>query len=183
MHARKIRLEIAGWSIFSSLIFISLVFLAIGGSMSRAQAQWIGRTSGPDVFGNTKASAVAIGNGDGFIIECDSKGDVSVNVLIETLKPEDVNAVPAKMLVQVDQGKILHFSANSGPWNDKYMAITTDGHKKKILSLIKEISGARSKVDVGIRANGHDMSMNFDAIGSTAAMAEVLKVCSAKKKA
>jgi|GEM_PF-3161536 len=163
----------------TTLLLVLLTSVSIGAFSSQTFASWSVKQDGPDVFGATKVVSVADAGNSSLVIQCDDKDELYIAYLMskDGLDGQEIKEIPGELLIQVDGSKPIHLDASTRSWNEKYVAVATDGRSPEVISAIGLIKGARVRVNVGIKVGDAKDSASFDPVGSTSAMAKVISGC------
>lgn len=140
-------------------------------------AAWDVRVEGPDVFGITKALAGTKNGRETLVIQCDSQDELYLALISPKKEFDEIPTLPAKFLIQIDSGTALTLDAVMRTWNDKNAGIVMSGRSEDIISAIKSMGTAKSRVNVGYEVAGMRESATFGARGSTKTVERVVKVC------
>jgi hypothetical protein len=142
-----------------------------------ANAEWTAKVEGPDVFGNTTVHAGTATFREGFVINCDAKGELNI-AMIYSKKPFDkVHTAPAQLLIQIDGGTPVKFSATHREWNEARGGIVASGRSPETIAILRAIAGGREKINVGVVINGNQVSASFGVGGSRSAIEKTIKAC------
>ena len=90
---------------------------------------------------------------------------------------EGSRGAPVTLLLKVDNGNVMQFSASLQPWNAHYAGFVASDRTYPIVQAVKAIASAQDTVGVGAEFLGNQQSDNFGASGSTSAMATVVNDC------
>ncbi len=149
-----------------------------------AHAQWSSQVTGPDVFGNTTVLATVDNvDGNGLVVQCDQNSTLDLAYIIPGT-PSELDelskagtSIPADLLVKVDNGLVMKFSAEFKAWNNTYVGIVASGRTTDIVTAIKAIGGAANQISVGAVIAGNQQTDNFDVGNSTSAMNTATSDC------
>lgn len=155
-------------------------FLALIPSV--AASDWYAETAGPDVFG--EKSAMLIGSPisntkDALRFDCTGDGKYSIMWMISTGEPMyDVRSLASNIVVKTDKGKASSVSTVTQAWNDDYIASRAE-NDPAIIAMLKDISEASSKIDVGYVVPDIDrkVSGSINAAGSTFGAKQFMEHC------
>lgn len=146
-----------------------------------ASAGWFAKTT-DDIFSGGK-SALLAGEIDPYhslIFDCDSEH--LTMALIEKSKEKDDSATGNfRMLVKVDQEAVHDVQGVLSQRNENYTQIATTD-QDTILSVLKEIRVAKSKIQVGVQLNESDYKWSGAAssVGSTKEADTFMSACKLK---
>lgn len=154
---------------------ITFALLTMGCGL--AHAQWSSQVTGPDVFGNTTVLAtVDNADGNGLVVQCDQNNTLDLAYIIPGT-PSELDelskagtSIPADLLVKVDHGQVMKFSAEFKAWNNTYIGIVASGRTTDIVAAIKAMGAAASQISVGAVIAGTQQSDSFDVENSTSTM-------------
>jgi hypothetical protein len=143
-----------------------------------AWADWSAMVEGPDVFGNTKVIATESGFNEGMVVQCDQQKDLFVALLFRKKKFEEIGGADTELLIQtVEGGTPIKLPAALRAWNDDFAGIVASGRSPELVAVLRAISAAKSKINVGAVVRGNQISSSFGAQGSKNAMEKAIKAC------
>lgn len=148
-----------------------------------AHAQWFAQAGAPDVFGNRTVNAAGANpNGDGLAIQCNQKDSLELAYVFPVTPTEmdqlsSGSGLPVTLLLKIDSAPVQKFDATLQSWNNDHAAFVVSERSYPLVQIIKAIGGAQKTIAVGAEFGGNQQSDNFGVIGSTAAMATVVKGC------
>ena len=152
------------------------VALASGLGVDAAWA-WSATVDGPDVFGVTKVIATEGSGREGIVVQCDSKDQLHIATIFRKKEFEDIPEFPATLLIKVGEAEPFKLGATLRTWNDNYGGIVVSGRTPELVAVVKAISTAKSKINVGYEIGGEQFSATFGARGSTSAMQKAINGC------
>ncbi|MBB3996869.1 hypothetical protein [Aureimonas pseudogalii] len=159
------------------MLRLTTLILLTGLSTAQAAQGWITKVE-DDVFSDKK-SATMLGftpSGDSVYIECDGDHELEFAVLS---KSEDKSpGVPGILVVKIDGGEALRFTAASYAHNDEYVGFKNED-QEQIRSLVKAIGQANKAALFGLQIPIVDIkaSLNPGVKGSSKAASQFLEAC------
>jgi len=142
-----------------------------------AHGAWSAKTFGPDVFGQTTVVAESGGEDESLVVQCDDQGKLFIAFIFTKKKFDEVQTLPADLLIQVDNGTPIHLGAETRSWNDDYAGVVAEGRTSASISGLKAIGGARTSLNAGVVVGDHRESATFSSAGSTEAIEEAFRGC------
>jgi hypothetical protein len=143
---------------------------------SQARA-WDVRVEGPDVFGLTKVLGGTTNGRETLVVQCNSEDELFLALIFPKKEFEEIPTLPAKFFLQTDSEKPQVLDAVLRTWNDKNAGIVMSGRSEDIISAIKGMGTAKSRVNVGYELSGMRESASFGARGSTKTIDRIVKDC------
>lgn len=151
---------------------VAVVFAMHGSAFA-----WDATIEGPDVFGVTKVIAIEGSLRESLVIQCDSKDSLFFAYVFPKKEFEEIAEFPVTLLVQTGPEQPTRLEATFRAWNDKFGGVVASGRDATVLKLLKDISQAKGKVNVGFEAKGHQWSGTFGSRGSSKAIQRVTDGC------
>lgn len=161
---------------FSKVALLSV--LAMAPIASQAGWETIVRD---DVLSDSK-TALMLGEVDGnhsLVFDCDSDG-LELSLLEGGEWQQHLSAVPAKLVIKVDQQEKHNFEASFYQRNEKNIGIKAEGGD--LNKLLSELKTAKSKVLIGMVIPAADSKWTGEAsaVGSTGAVGKFADACNIK---
>jgi hypothetical protein len=149
---------------------------------SSAYAEWIYKKE-DKAFGETEATAMAIGGSSIVFISCDSEG-----LKMSLATPEDwtaggasLNLLSPKIIISVDGAKPAHFETTLEE-NGLHKVIAVTDDEDVVREAASQIAAARKRIDIGVEFAGKKFhTSRLSAIGAKKIKA-VLDLCAPKAK-
>jgi hypothetical protein len=101
-----------------------------------------------------------------------------VALLFRKKKFEEIGGADTELLIQtVEGGTPIKLPAALRAWNDDFAGIVASGRSPELVAVLRAISAAKSKINVGAVVRGNQISSSFGAQGSKNAMEKAIKAC------
>lgn len=144
---------------------------------SSSNAAWVVQTEGPDVFGDTRVTAMnAKDTSHAIWVECNQESKLLVAFMEKTgAVPDDVS-IPAELAIQVDKRAPVKLPGEMKKWNDNYAGVISEGKTPELVAVVKSMATAKSQISIGFKLGDKRAAIIVDA-GRSSSLVKALEGC------